>query len=61
MKILKIYCVLCTILTVNMSLVAQENKKEELLDYANNSENGLPFVPWYLVKVKRVNSTQQRI
>ena len=45
----------------NLGLIEEFEQKEELLDYANNSENGLPFVPWYLVKVKRVNSTQQRI
>ena len=45
MKILKIYCVLCALLVLNMSLDAQENKKEEHLDsiIISSSRIQLPF------------------
>jgi len=37
-------------------LINEFDNKQDLLDYANNPDNGLPFVPWYLVKVKKLNS-----
>lgn len=45
MKILKIYCVLCALLVLNMSLDAQENNKEERLDsiIISSSRIQLPF------------------
>lgn len=38
-------------------LINEFDNKQALLEYANNPDNGLPFVPWYLVKVKRIKST----
>lgn len=36
-------------------LIEACTQKEELMAYANTpEESGLPFIPWYLVKVKRV-------
>ena len=45
-------------LTLNeRGLINEFKNKQDLLEYANNPDNGLPFVPWYLVKVKKVKST----
>lgn len=41
--------------TINeKGLINEFENKQALLDYANNPDNGLPCVPWYLVKVKTV-------
>ena len=45
MKILKIYGVLCALLAINTSLIAQESNKEEQLDsiIISSSRIHLPF------------------
>ena len=43
-------------LTLNhQGLINEFENKQALLKYANSPESGLPSVPWYLVKVKKVN------
>ena len=45
-------------LTLNeKGLINEFDNKQDLLEFANNPDNGLPFVPWYLVKVKKIKST----
>ena len=45
-------------LTLNeKGLINEFDNKRNLLKYANNPDNGLPFVPWYIVKVKKIKST----